>query len=300
LSNDPHDDSIEEVDGDHLIEDILLILSSKKKWKSRMCNLSGGVIVVEGKKKYDHDILLRDSEVTIEEGGYLKKDFVFKVKTQDGKEYYFASKEQQTIVNWVQEINNLKDMEVTVELREEEDKLDAGKRMRRYIGSKVASSTAGKKIIKELIGKNGIKILDIIKKVIAAQTGDDKKGKEVEEDIIKIGVKAILLHRDKDISSTDVNALKPALRAIWNVVLDYAGVLNFDCDCEKIRNKALDLHNGIKRILQPHVSEVNYQKIDNIYEIIFSPERMNLFFTSPDFVEDRQILVSILEKHYKF
>jgi len=202
---------------------------------------------------------------------------------------------------WLNSVNHGKNCEYTSD-ENTKNTTSTGKKVKKYIGSKVATSAAGKKIIKEMIGKSGIKLLNTIKDIISIFYKDQMKGKEVEEDIIRFSVKAILLHRDNDIKEDDVLTLKPYLRELWNTILDYAGVLNFDY--EENKNKVVqtskELIDQLKTLLKPHLTDNNYERLGTLYEDIFGKDILDFFFKSPDLEKERKEIVTILEKHYKF
>jgi len=166
---------------------------------------------------------------------------------------------------------------------------------------KVVASSAGKKIIKDFIGRFGIKLLELI--TIAAQNAfpdEENKGKDLETEILRLGVKCILLFRDKDIDNQQFNELRPCLKELWNACLDYGGVLNFEYDWEKLIPVAEEFFIPLKNILLPHVSDNTIKALEQVYHTLFSKELLDYFFISEEYEEQRKIFVEILEKFYRF
>jgi len=144
-----------------------------------------------------------------------------------------------------------------------------------------------------------MKALDIIKLVIT-KVYDDEKAKYVETEIIRFGTKIILLHRDEDISKTDINELKPLLKDLWNSVLDYAGVLNFEYDIDKISPTAIQFFKILKMVCAKNMTEDNIQALQDLYDTIFNKEVMDYLFLNEDFNPERRQFLQILERYYNF
>jgi len=88
-----------------------------------------------------------------------------------------------------------------------------------------------------MIGKDGVKLLSIIKKIIT-ELHNKETAKETENDVIRIGVKVILLHRNETITTEDLNKIKPRLQRLWHICQDYANIINFDYNPKSIQDCA--------------------------------------------------------------
>lgn len=60
----------------------------------------------------------------------------------------------------------------------------------------MATSKAGKALIRDFMGKSGVRLIEIIKEIITIHEGK-KKASEIEDNIIKLGVKVILAWKNK-------------------------------------------------------------------------------------------------------
>jgi len=170
-------------------------------------------------------------------------------------------------------------------------------RVSKSVGGKVATSSAGKKILRDMIGKDGVKIIGIVKKVIT-DVFDKSKAKEVENDIIRIGVKFILLYRNEDINDHDINQLKPRVQKLWHVCQDYAYIINFDYKAETIQESSDLVFTLLKQILTPHISEKNLDKVQLLQSILFSGRILDHLYRDEVMIPNRKQLGEILERHY--
>jgi len=156
-----------------------------------------------------------------------------------------------------------------------------------------------KKIIKDIIGKDGVKLLSIIKKLIT-ETHNKERAKEVENDIIRISVKIILLYRNENISNDELTQLKPRVQRLWHIVQDYANIINFDYNSTAVQDSANNFFNVLLNMLNGLISEKNLQKVRDINELLFSTETLDYLFTNENSIEKRKLLAHILEKYYNF
>jgi len=172
-------------------------------------------------------------------------------------------------------------------------------RVTKNVGGKVATSSAGKKIIKDMIGKDGVKLINIIKKVIE-DLFDKSKSKEIENDIIRIGVKVILLYRNESITENDFVQLRPRVQRLWHISQDYANIINFDYNAEAIQECANNFFTVLIQILNGQISEKNIQKIRDIQQTVFATDVLDYLFREEVTQERRKLLAQILEKYYNF
>jgi len=140
-------------------------------------------------------------------------------------------------------------------------------RISKSVGGKVATSAAGKKIIKDMIGKDGVKVISVIKNVLT-DLYDKNKAKELENDIIRMGVKFILLFRNEDITLNDLNALKPRVQKLWQLSQDYGYIINFDYNVENVQGAGNLVFELLRNLLNPHITEKKYDQTQR-YSRIF-------------------------------
>jgi len=87
--------------------------------------------------------------------------------------------------------------------------------LKKNVAGKVATSGAGKGVLKDMIGAEGVTLINYIKDVIKLVDGK-KKATEIENNIIKIGVKIILLFRNKDITFEELSKPRAQIKQCAN------------------------------------------------------------------------------------
>jgi len=292
------DHSNEEGDVEEILIEDILFISQKRKWKARWCQLCNGALLIKGKKEDQDskkDILLSGCEVRIAEPVH-RKDYVFILVTPY-EELLFAVNDEDSLNQWISSINDCKDKTVTVQTK----KRKQGKLMRvtKSVGGKVATSSAGKKIIKDMIGKDGVKVINIIKKVVT-DLYDKNRAKEIENDIIRIGVKFILLFRNEDITANDISGLKPRIQKLWHLSQDYAHIINFDYNAQPIQEAANLVFELLRHLLNQRISERNMEMLNELQGFLFSAKILDYLFTGEETRDQRRLLADILERHYNF
>jgi len=156
-----------------------------------------------------------------------------------------------------------------------------------------------KKIIRDFIGKDGVKMINILKKAITIAESKEK-AKEVEKDIIRYGVKAILLFRNKDLSPQDLKAVLPRVKKLWQVSQDYCQLIHFDYNSEQLITLGGIVYDQVRPMLQPHLSEKNTVALDALFSTLFSAPVLDALYLSSDMTQDRIKFGKLLEQNYRF
>jgi len=290
------DGDVEEDTVEVILEDIISLY--KKKWTTQYCILVNGALLIKGKQEDQNskkDIILANCEIKVSDPIH-KKDHVFIIVTQY-EELLFAASSEKTRNRWMEKLNEVKNKEVTVQTK----KRKQGKLMRvsKSVGGKVATSSAGKKIIKDMIGKDGVKVINILKDTLT-DLFDKTKAKEVENDIIRMGVKFILLFRNEDITLTDLNSLQPRVQKLWHISQDYAYIINFDYNAQSIQEAGTLVFELLRTLLSQHMTEKNLEKLNELHALLFSVKFLDYLFKSEEMKKGRKDLSEILERNYNF
>jgi len=126
-------------------------------------------------------------------------------------------------------------------------------RLKKGAASSVATSSAGKGMIKEFLGKDGILLLDLVKQVITNYEGK-KKATEIEDNIIRVAVKVILLWQNKDITNANIASTVPKVKAVWSDIIDFCE-MSFAYDPPKIKASGEELVICFTNLLKDYVTE---------------------------------------------
>jgi len=166
-------------------------------------------------------------------------------------------------------------------------------RVQKRVGGTIATSTAGKKIIKEALGSDGYKGIKIIKLVATAVHGK-KKALEIEEMIIKIGVKIVLLVRNNILTVEDLKLCKSDLKSCCDL-LSHSVTFTYEYSAESLAGKLIPLTEGIMVMLQYHLTEKNKNKLKELISYLLSEPLMDTLYKNPDMKEARKDLTYLMK-----
>jgi len=153
-------------------------------------------------------------------------------------------------------------------------------KVQKRVGTTVATSTAGKKLIKEALGEEGYRGIKIMKKLVTSIDGK-KKGKEVEEEIIRIGVKVILLVNNNDIKPEELKKHKNSLYRVCSI---YAHCCTFayEYSAESIQTHTTAFVEETSKTLSPYLTPKNVTAYHRLQTYITSSPILDHFYKSED------------------
>jgi len=169
-------------------------------------------------------------------------------------------------------------------------------RIKKNIGGKIATSTAGKSLIRDMLGPTALTILKILNEIIEAKD-DKKKAHEIENIMIKIGVKVILLFNNKDISIEELRKCLPIIKQIWSDCLDFCE-MSFSYNPESLQNSAGQLEQQLKEILTPYLSEKSLTKMTYCFNYLMDRELLDILYTNDQHAEAKQQLSEVLRAQW--
>jgi len=141
----------------------------------------------------------------------------------------------------------------------------------------VATSGAGKSLIKEFLGKDGVRLLDIVKKVVTLHEGK-KRAEEVENTIIRVAVKVILLWKNKDITNQDIASIVPGVKSVWSDVIDFCE-MSFAYDPAKIKEHGEGLQVAFSKLLTEFVTEKNLVAMREVMSYLVAKDLLDRLFS---------------------
>jgi len=151
-------------------------------------------------------------------------------------------------------------------------------RFKKNVGGNVATSSAGKTLIKEFVGKDGVKVIDIVKKTVTLYESK-KKAEEVENIIIRIAVKVILLWKNKDITNENLVSAIPKVKAVWSDAIDFAE-MSFAYDPVKIKEHGDNLQKAFSDLLAEYITEKNLQALRDTMTYLVTKELLDVLFVN--------------------
>jgi len=147
---------------------------SKKKWKTKWGVLSGGALYHKDKQNSSElggPIVIQGTTITSTDEH--KKKFAIKIAKESATEFV-AFDTEEARKEWLTALKANVDKEPGKGDRTKAKKQSTVMRMKKKAGSSVATSAAGKGLIKEFLGKDGVRLIDIIKQIITLYDGKKK------------------------------------------------------------------------------------------------------------------------------
>jgi len=223
------------------------------------------------------EISLKDTKI---EKVPSKSIFIIKI-TKDDKSWQISTEKETLCDEWINELiqNSLKppsSVPLTPTGRKETRMLRAQKK----VGGSIATSTAGKKIIREALGTEGYKSISIVKKVVCAVDGK-KKAKEVEELLIRLGVKIILLAKSKEITLSDLARHKMSIKSVCDLMSNYSQ-FTFEYTHVTLQNRIKSLVDDISKTLSRVFSPKNMTRFAELHTYLSSAPILDMLFTDPN------------------
>jgi len=264
----------------------------KKKWKTKWGVLSGGGLYYKSKQKETDlvgPIALKGSK--IEATDEFKKKSAFKITLENGSDHFCCTEDDTKRKEWIAALEKNKEKDVGSQGTGKK-KQSAAMRVQKSVGGTVATSGAGKGIIKDFLGKEGVRLIEIIKKVITIYEGK-KKATEIENNIIKVGVKVILLWKNKDISTKDISGTIPGVKAVWSDTIDFCE-MSFAYDPSKVKQHGEELLESFKKLLASNMTDKNLQKMEDTIRYVVKEEVLDVLFRDEKQEELKKELLAIL------
>jgi len=255
-------------------------LYTKKKFKKKHAVLSGGSLLFSKKKGADEfEVALALKGATVKEGGPAeeKKKSMFTL-TVEGIDTVVAVKDEKEVKVWVEAIKTASTKEV-VAVTIAKKKQSAMMSIKKNVSGKAATSGAGKGLIKDELGKNGVRVIDIMKEIITVYEGK-KKATEVEDNIIRFAVKVILLWKNKDVSTQELMKTLPYLRAVWSNLIDFCE-MSFAYEPATLAKNAQELVDCFIKLIQQHVTDKTLEMVRETLKYLSQEKFLDLLFKDP-------------------
>jgi len=167
--------------------------NKKKRWISRVFFLCGSALYYhkKGDDKIEGPVLIKDAVISIsnDHPNPKKKKIAFKVtapqEDNSSATFFFSVKDDESRNSWMNSITENKSKDAVDIITTVKVKQSATMRVKKNVSSAVATSSAGKDIIRKFVGKKALRLIDVVKDIVLKSTGDKKKVTEIENNIIK-------------------------------------------------------------------------------------------------------------------
>eukprot|EP01125_Pyxidicula_operculata_P010144 TRINITY_DN3345_c0_g1_i3.p1 TRINITY_DN3345_c0_g1~~TRINITY_DN3345_c0_g1_i3.p1 ORF type:complete len:165 (+),score=30.12 TRINITY_DN3345_c0_g1_i3:619-1113(+) len=147
-------------------------------------------------------------------------------------------------------------------------------------------------MIKDFLGKDGILMLKIIKTVVTAYE-TKQKATEVENNLIRLGVKVILLWQNKNISNEELVNIIPLVKELWQDMIHYCDI-PYSYDVDEVNKYVIKLKQQFSALLSPHVTQKTLDRLASTMDLLSSKKFLNLIFEDDKMEDTKKSLSKLL------
>eukprot|EP01097_Dermamoeba_algensis_P004460 TRINITY_DN2906_c0_g1_i1.p1 TRINITY_DN2906_c0_g1~~TRINITY_DN2906_c0_g1_i1.p1 ORF type:complete len:301 (-),score=81.32 TRINITY_DN2906_c0_g1_i1:142-1005(-) len=260
-----------------------------KTWKKFYVILHGGSLFYykKNENKANGEFHLKGGKIDDKaEGGR----FSFSIKNGDSVLVLSAESEEEK-QQWIKAITQNLSKDKTAAPERKQTKKSLAYRAKNSISTKVATSSAGRALIREFAPESALTVLDCVKRFIE-KTESAEKATQLEKDILRIGTKVALMVKEKKIEPKSFRPLEKPLRSTCSMVID-GHEISFAFDENKMHESFMTLKSGIEKLLKPHLSPSNMERMSGIFDYT-KPEVLVKFFSEEN--KELPVVADILRK----
>jgi len=286
---------------------------AQKKWNLYYVNLMGGALYYYKDEEADKPkgvIKLGDLQLTKNDSQGSKKKFCFSLKNQDC-DFLFRTETEEEYNKWIKGIEENKAKPPKQPLSKEKKQHRAQSlalRAKKKMISKAATSSVGKKLMKSQAPEEITNLLLSFKKVVEKTKGS-KTATEMENAVLKIGIKCYFIIDDGRLKMEDLlTADKPFRTALEQFQkcydhIRYSRNPNKKALQEKFAQVKDLLQTGgdtLKKLLEPHIKPKNLAMLSSIIDVIADADFLMSIFIDESLDEPLQELISAGEHYTQF
>jgi len=179
-------------------------------------------------------------------------------------------------------------------------------RFKKKSASATATSALGKKVMKAILNEETTALLNALKRIVKTQSNSQKKADDLEKNIIKIAVKALLLVENKKLQADDfLVADKPLREAFELLVKVFNGRKRVKPEkieeaLKKVESLLKQAEAVITNLLAPHLTPKNMLLIAQAFGVIADKDFLTDAFRRDELEEDLDKLVDAMEYYTQF
>jgi len=283
----------------------------KKKWLPMYCILVGGSFYYyksAADNDYKGNITLK--EVTIQSPANdvddKKKGVAFSLLKGDEVVLTASCSRPTDLTDWTNAIKQNLTLEPAEPPASGKKKAGMLVRVKKATASATATSALGKKVMKAILNEETTALLAALKHIVKAESNSQKKADDMEKNIIKLAVKALLLVENKTLQADDFLAVDKPLREAFELMVK---VFNGRkrVKPEKIEEALKKVEGLLKKaeevftqILAPHLTPKNMLLIAQCFGCIADVKFLTTVFKHDDLEEDLDKLIDAMEYYTQF
>jgi len=178
--------------------------------------------------------------------------------------------------------------------------------MQKGVASATADSSVGKAIMKKIVNEETTTLINAMKALVTSESGSDKKAKELEENIIKIAVKAYILVDNKYLKGEQFLVADKPLRDAFNLLVK---VFNGRQRAKKERVvealQKVEVHlkqaeKVITDLLGPHLGGKNMMKLGSIFATVANVKFLESVFYNESVSDELEKLIDAMDYYTQF
>jgi len=169
-------------------------------------------------------------------------------------------------------------------------------KQKKGLASHMATSSAGKQLLKKYLDKDTQTLLTTVKKLITS-IDTAKRAKQFNKDIIKIAVKVIVLYQDKKVTENSFESLKFTFRRICSAIRNNWRTKAFEeqATCDRLIDQFEQFEKGLLKILKSYVSQNSVERIRNTFGYVANTEFLQKASRHEDFDKVAYVMAVYLE-----
>jgi len=164
----------------------------------------------------------------------------------------------------------------------------------RSIMKKFAVTSVGKSVLKNFISPDGYMLIDTVKSVVTELSGEEE-GKLWETHIMTFATDVAYLVQDKVLEKQALLNCRGPIYKFWSDALDMLE-LSFAYDKDKFSEDIIELQTAVHALLDNHLVADKFEHYDTYAKFFSKKKNIHKFYKSEQFVEQREILRSVLRK----
>jgi len=160
--------------------------------------------------------------------------------------------------------------------------------------------------MKTIVNEETTTVLNAIKVIIKAQSGNGKTAEDIEKNIIAVAVKAFILIEDNKLIADDFLMADIPLRESFELMIKVFNGRGRALD-EKITTALLKVEEYLKKseevitnLLAPHLSSKNMLKISETFSLLSNEKFLNEVFRNQSIEPELEKLIDAMEYYTQF
>eukprot|EP01100_Stratorugosa_tubuloviscum_P010549 TRINITY_DN4533_c3_g1_i1.p1 TRINITY_DN4533_c3_g1~~TRINITY_DN4533_c3_g1_i1.p1 ORF type:complete len:305 (+),score=140.64 TRINITY_DN4533_c3_g1_i1:44-958(+) len=267
----------------------------RSSWKSRFFILvESSLFYYESPTSEQEKGVIQLKGITIErvEQSLSKKKFTIVLKTIK-KDIWLSAKSEESFNDWFIAFQQAIVKEAAEQSPERAKAKSLFYKAQKSMVEKAATSSVGKSVLKEYLPEDAWFMLSFLKSGITLFSNSNK-AKQIENRLIKTGVKAVWLFKGGHLTPDEMQATcKQPILDLWTHFINCYEITKRDINL--LSNLIRIVSNSFDQLLKRHVSPKNIEKMIQTFEYLADENFLNLIFSDNRLHNDLEKLIASLK-----